>query len=185
MKFFIFILIVIAMPFYSVANSHQQSLKIGIAQFPPYSYKTPSGEIKGLEVEIVRSCFKNSDYQVEFFLYPYGRLPIALAQKEIDGQIVSMANEESNDIFFSDIVAPEYQTVAISLAKNKLKLNTISDLKNHTIVGHQRAKEYYGKDFFDITTKARSNYKEYANQMNQVHLLYNDLTDIIVIIFGF
>jgi len=79
------------------------------------------------------------------------------------------------------VVVPEYQTVAISLAKNKLKLSAISDLKNHTIVAHQRAKNYYGAEFFDLVTKSGNNYHEYANQLNQVRLLYNDLAEVIVI----
>lgn len=168
------------MPLYSMA-AKQESLKIGVAQIPPYSYRTPTGEYKGLEVEIVRTCFKDSSYEIEFVQYPYGRLPFALAQKQIDGQTVTLVNKDTVGIYYSDIVAPEYQAVAISLAKNNLQLNSISDLKGHTIVAHQRAKTYYGAEFKQIALQAGSNYKEYANQLNQIHLLYNDLTDVIVI----
>lgn len=179
MQFLLLVIYLFTLP-YAIADK-QEHLKIGVAQIPPYSYRTPSGEFKGLEVEIVRTCFKGSPYQVEFVQYPYGRLPFALAKRQIDGQTVTLVNKETVGIYYSDIVAPEYQAVAISLAKNKLQLNSITDLKGHTIVAHQRAKTYYGAEFEQIAIQAGSAYKEYANQLNQIHLLYSDLTDVIVI----
>ncbi len=117
MKLLFPIVVILLTVFFANAQEAKQQLKIGVAQFPPYSYKTPTGSIEGLEVTIVRECFKNSNFQVEFIDYPYGRLTIALKQKEIDGQIVTLKDDSFVDLHYSDIVAPEYQIVAISLTK--------------------------------------------------------------------
>lgn len=158
----------------------KKPLKIGVAQFPPYAYKDENGKIKGLEVEILQACFKESDFALELVHFPYGRLPIALKNKSIDGQITTLPNNNS-ELFFSKVVAPEYHAVAISLAKNKFNIKSIDDLKGKSIVGHQRASTYYGKKFENIVTSKKNHYKEYADQLYQLKLLFNGLTDVIVI----
>ena len=175
-----------AMFFSLTSESKERKLKVGMAQFPPFSYLDNQGNPQGLEVEIIRHCFQNTDTQVEFLHYPFGRLPIALKSQAIDAQIVTLPdsmekNANYQHLYFSDIVAPEYQVVAISLAKNNFNIKSINDLQGKTIVAHQRANQYYGQSFQQLAKQAGSNYKEFANQMNQIHLLYNDMTQVIII----
>lgn len=156
-------------------------LKIGFAQIAPYSYLTPEGDVKGIEVEIVRACFDEESHKVEFSVFPYGRLPIALKNKEIDGQLTTLPTKKTSNLFYSGVVAPEYQVVAIHLARNNLNIESIADLRGKVIVAHQRAKFFYGDEYADIANKSGKNYSEYAVQMKQLKLLYNNLADVIII----
>lgn len=166
--------------FLNVAQA-EQPLKIGVAQFPPFAYQTSSGEYKGLEVDIIRACFDDSPFQYEFVQYPYGRLPIAFEAGDIDIRIVAIQTRVDADTFYSDIVALIYQSVAISLREKKLHIKSISDLAGKSVVAHQLARTYYGDEFEAIATSKAKIYKEVANQLNQLRLLYQGRVDSIVI----
>jgi polar amino acid transport system substrate-binding protein len=164
-----------------MAKQVDNTLKIGFAQIPPYSYQTPEGIIKGLEVNIMRACFLGSEHKLEFSVFPYGRLPISLKNKEIDAQLTTLPTKATETLYFSDVVAPEYQVVAIHLTRNNLAIKSISDLRGKVIVAHQRAKYFYGNEYAEIANESGEKYSEYAAQMKQLKLLYNDLSDVIII----
>lgn len=175
-------MIILSLPLYSFAlfaHQAEQVLKVGIAEIPPFTYVNKTGGAKGLEVEILNTCFKTSQYQLEYIKYPYARLPIALANKDIDAHIATAP--QKNELYYSQVVAPEYRTVAIHLAKNNFKLKNIDDLYGKSIVAHQRASNYYGEKFKQVTIKNGKSYTEYADQQQQVKLLYNNLVDVIII----
>lgn len=179
-KVFVKLLIIYALLPNNLNAEATRLLKMGVAQFPPYAYKTDTGEIKGLEVEILRTCFTDSPYQIDYVHLPYGRLPIELANKTIDGHITTLPTAHS-EFYYSQVVAPEYHAVAISLTENKIELNSVSDLSNKSIIAHQRATQYYGQQYAAIAKKNGLKYRELADQMQQIKLLYNNLADVIVI----
>jgi hypothetical protein len=104
--------------FFCQANNNIVS--VGVAHFPPYSIV--QGEtITGVEVDIIRESLALMGYEAKFRSYPYGRLPLAFSSKEIDSTIVTLKNFHNLAVFYSEIVLPQYQTVAVHLRKTILK----------------------------------------------------------------
>ncbi|WP_303557135.1 ABC transporter substrate-binding protein [Agarivorans sp. 2_MG-2023] len=166
----------------SLCLAKDNVILIGVADFPPYSI-VEGDKFSGAEVDIVRESLTIAGYQVEFTSYPYGRLPISFRQKQIDGAIVTLKNFKDIEVFYSDIVLPEYQTVAIHLNKTDLDISTINDLQDKSILAHQRASLFYGDDYqrIALSNKEKSLYQETSKQQSQILMLFKERVDVIVL----
>lgn len=172
--------LVLLVSFFCQAN--ENIVSVGVAHFPPYSIV--EGEvISGVEVEIIRESLSTMGYQTKFISYPYGRLPLSFSSKLVDSTIVTLKNFSDIAVFYSDIVLPEYQTVAVHLEKNNLKVETISDLENTSVLAHQRAHLFYGGEYKRNAeiNKETLIYRETARQEAQVRMLFSDRVDVIVL----
>ncbi len=165
-----------------VCQASTKVVSVGVAHFPPYSI-VEGDNISGVEVDIIRESLNIMGYQAKFVSYPYGRLPLAFSSKQVESTIVTLKNFPNIKVYYSDIVLPEYQTVAVHLAKNKLKVDSISDLEATSVIAHQRAHLFYGDEFKAIAEKNKeaSIYQETARQESQVRMLFKDRVDVIVL----
>lgn len=165
-------------------SASDKPVSIGVANFPPYSI-VDKGKITGAEVEIIKQSLSAMGYQPTFVSYPYGRLPSAFRDKKIDGTIVTLKEFQGFNVFYSEIVLPEYQTVAVHLADRNIELNTVKDLKNRSIIAHQRAHLFYGSEYNGITrlNKKTTTYKETKSQDKQVMMLFKERVDVIVLAY--
>ena len=163
-------------------GANAPSISVGVAHFPPYSIDDPN-YITGAEVDIVRESLKIMGYEVKFVSYPYGRLPIAFSTKQVDSTIVTLKNFPEINVYYSDIVLPEYQTVAVHLKKNNFDVNSITDLQTKSIIAHQRAHLFYGDEYKSIADKNKDSglYQETARQNSQVEMMFMERIDVIVL----
>lgn len=163
-------------------QANDKVVSIGVAHFPPYSI-VEGGSITGAEVEIIQESLAIMGYRAKFISYPYGRLPLAFSSKDIDSTIVTLKNFHKLDVFYSEVVLPEYQTVAVHLEKNKLKIDSINDLEYLSVLAHQRAHLFYGAEYKRIAemNKEAATYNETARQESQVRMLFYDRIDVIVL----
>ena len=155
---------------------------IGVAHFPPYSFA--EGEnISGVEVELIRESLLLMGYSPKFVSFPYGRLPYAFINKNVDSVIVTLQSYEGLDVFYSSIVLPEYQTVAIHLKEKGHYISNIGHLKGKSILAHQRASQFYGIEYSNIAVENGKNnlYQEIADQQAQVEMLFRKRVDVIVL----
>lgn len=159
-------------------QANEKKIRIGVANFPPYSI-VENGVISGVEVDIIKESLHAMGYEVEFASYPYGRLPVSFRDKKIDATIVTMKNFDDLNVFYSDIVLREYQTVAVHLDSNNFSITKIKDLRNKSIRAHQRARLFYGEDFERISRTTQ--YQETAWQESQVKMLFTGRVDVIVL----
>ncbi|WP_284296686.1 substrate-binding periplasmic protein [Thalassotalea loyana] len=165
-----------------VLSADNKTISVGVAHFPPYSIDDLD-EITGAEVDIVKESLAIMGYQVNFVSYPYGRLPIAFSTREVDCTIVTQKNFSEISVYYSDIVLPEYQTVAVHLKKNNFDINSINDLKAKSIIAHQRAHLFYGEEYKSIADKNKDTglYQETARQETQVRMMFLGRIDVIVL----
>lgn len=161
-----------------ICMATEKVVSIGVADFPPYSI-VDGENISGAEVDIIRQSLELMGYKVKLKTYPYGRLPTAFRSHKIDGTIVTLKNFTDVEVYYSEIVLPEYQTVAVHLTGNEFTINSISDLKDKSIIAHQRARLFYGKEFGEIAKT--TNYQETARQKAQVLMLFRERIDVIVL----
>ncbi|MDU0354456.1 transporter substrate-binding domain-containing protein [Paraglaciecola aquimarina] len=159
-----------------------KTLSIGIAHFPPYSI-VDGDNISGAEIEIIQRSLSGKDYQIKFLNYPFGRLPNVFSHKKLDGIIVTLKNIAVEKVYYSDIVLPEYQTVAVHLKENGLQIMSIKDLAGKSIIAHQQASQFYGEEYKRISDVGRSilEYTETIRQGAQVSMLYKNRVDIIIL----
>ncbi|MCL6416420.1 transporter substrate-binding domain-containing protein [Aestuariirhabdus sp. Z084] len=179
-RYNIALLMLLLLPLNCAAGGN--TVKIGVAEFPPYSI-VESNRFSGVEVEIVQQSLEVMGYRVELVNYPYGRLPFSFRSKRVDAIIVTLKNFKDIPVFYSDIVLPEYQTVAVYLKENNFQIKSISDLQSHSILAHQRANLFYGDEYKRIAEQNGHNkqYQETANQLAQVAMLFKKRVDIIVL----
>ncbi|GEA12978.1 transporter substrate-binding domain-containing protein [Alteromonas sp. KUL49] len=168
----------------STSQASDRVVTIGVAHFPPYSF-AEEGNIAGVEVEIIRESLSAMGYWPEFVGFPYGRLPIAFTNKQVDASIVTMKSYDGLEVFYSDIVLPEYQTVAIQINNREGMISGISDLKGKSILAHQRANQFYGVEFSNIAEENAKNekYHEIADQQRQVEMLFRNRVEVIVLAY--
>lgn len=178
--------LVLSLLFFSTFTSQadERVVTIGVAHFPPYSF-AEGRNISGVEVEIIRESLSLMGYWPEFVSFPYGRLPIAFTSKDVDSVIVTLQSYDGLEVFYSDIVLPEYQTVAIHLKSEKLQIDKIGDLKDKSILAHQRAHQFYGVEYSNISVEngKKNKYQEIADQQAQVEMLFRERVDVIVLAY--
>ena len=142
---------------------------------PPYII---SENNTGMEREIVDSVFKEINLNMKLDYVPFIRVRMNMEKNKAD--LAFPTNEASNikNVYFSDSHIT-YQNAAITLKKNNLKINNLSDLKDKKIIAFQDAKLYLGKEYAEMA-KNNKKYQEKARQESQIAMLFAGRTDAIV-----
>ena len=141
---------------------------------PPYILKDSNS---GIQLEIVKEALKVKGYEIREMVYASNkRVQKMFEQNKVDG-IINLASNLPN-VFYSDTII-EYENVAIALKKHNFKINNIDDLKDKNVLAFQNANKFLTADFSAMAKKNRR-YKEVINQIAQVHNLYKERTEVIV-----
>ncbi|MBF0289427.1 MAG: transporter substrate-binding domain-containing protein [SAR324 cluster bacterium] len=156
-------------------------LAIGVSHTrPPYIIQKGRA---GIEIEIVTSALRMAGHHdVLFkFLTPQ-RVEFFLKQKKVDGIIIPKASNIKQklkmEVFYSDEHL-YYQNHAVTLSKNNLSVNSISDLMQQRVLGFQNAHKYLGPEFADMA-KENPRYKEKPEQSTQLLWLFTGRTDVVI-----
>ncbi len=169
----VFLVVLMTFPFWFTAYSKDLKLAVGLA-LPPYFIQDTKS---GMELEIIQESLKFKGYRVVPVFLPFARVTKSMEDGKVD--CASTINENSGvKAFYSDnhIV---YQNFAVSLKKNKLIVNKISDLGDKTIISFQNATKYLGSEF-KMMAENNSKYREKANQATQNKSLFMNRVQIIV-----
>ncbi len=106
----------------------RRTIRIGVAEFVPWTMKTQSGELIGFEIEIAEKIASDMGVQPVITLYEFEKLIPALQQGEIDVIAGGMAitPRRALQVNFSQPLANS----GISIATNTNKTQNISELRH-------------------------------------------------------
>lgn len=124
-------------------------LKVAIGEIkPPYIYMV-GGELRGIEIDIVREALLQAGYSVIFFPLPSKRLEIAMNKMDFD--IAVGVLEHNPDLLYStDYLQLKYYAVAKN-AKD-VRLLSVSDLKNYSVGAWPYAWKHFGDEYKQLYT---------------------------------
>ncbi len=103
------------------------TIRVGVAEFVPWTVKTKSGELIGFEIEVARKIASDMGVKAEFTLYEFEQMIPALEEGEIDLIAGGMAitPKRALRVNFTQPLANS----GISLATNVNKTQGITSLK--------------------------------------------------------
>lgn len=147
--------------------------------FTPYVIQK---EDSGLEVDIIREAFKAEGHTAVFVYLPPLRFPTAFSEGRID----AVASNDNYDLeslsgrrVFSSSPTVVYQNYAISLKKDGLRIDSVEDLSDKSIIAFQNSMYYLGDEYARMAIR-NPEYKELSNQALQVRMLYSGRADVVV-----
>ena len=169
----IFIILVII---FTTTSFAKQPFKVvvGLSK-PPYVIEK---EQSGFELELVRQILTTMGKSTEFVFVPFGRSEKMFELADINAVITVNNQMFPNIASLSDIYIT-YQNIAISMKKNAISLNRISDLSQYSIASFQLAHKVLGEEFALAATSS-SMFIQVANQEKQVELLLLGRVDVLV-----
>ena len=148
---------------------------VGLA-LPPYVVEESNN---GIEVDILRQSLLYSGNTIKLFFLPFARVPWSIGSGYADAALTINESSALKDVCYSDSHI-SYQNVAVSLKSRNIKVTSLADLSNLSVVAFQNATTYMGADF---AAMARNNgkYVEFAHQDGQVKMLFSMRADVVII----
>jgi len=129
------------------------TIRVGVAEFAPWTIKTKSGELIGFEVEVARKIASDMGVEPEFTVYEWEKIIPALQQGDIDviAGGMSITPARALQVNFTQPLA----TTGITIATNTEKTVNITSLKEldeeHVIISvvadtlaHSVAQTFFG-----------------------------------------
>jgi polar amino acid transport system substrate-binding protein len=155
----------------------KQELVVAISpDIPPYVMEKATS---GLQIDLIRRAMP--DYELEFIQMPYGRLQEAIAKKKAD-VAVGVQPEDGGGHYSKNFIT--FANFAISKRADKLKIRKVADLNGYDVLAWQDAYRELGSDFermFSPGGTDRENYREYADQKEQVRRFWKSDGKVAVI----
>jgi polar amino acid transport system substrate-binding protein len=149
-------------------------LKIAVGLWiPPYVIKDES---RGIEFDILKEILASQGYQMEPVYVPLARTIQMLKEGKVDG-IMSTGLADLPGCYTDPHIT--YWNFAITLKHRNLKIRSIPDLKDKSIVGFQNAKNYLGEEFRQMAVN-NPKYQEHADQRIQNKMLFIGRTDVVI-----
>ena len=107
---------------------YNRTIRVGVAEFVPWTMKTKSGKLIGFEIEVARKIASDMGVKPEFTVYEFEKLIPALQQGKIDVIAGGMAitPRRALQVNFSQPLARS----GISIATNKDKTKNVRSLKD-------------------------------------------------------
>lgn len=134
----------------------------------------------GFEIDIVREAFALEGDKVKFIYQPLLRTKLTFQKGIVDGVLTVKDNYPEVQGFYLSDEYISYDNFAISLQSQNLKIDSVADLKDKTIVAFQQANYALGRDF-ELIAETNPGYRETANQNNQISQFFARRSDVIVL----
>jgi polar amino acid transport system substrate-binding protein len=111
------------------------TIRVGVAEFAPWTMRTKSGELVGFEIEVVNTLAKDMGVTADFKVYEWDNLIPALRKGEIDIIAAGMAITPARalQVEFTTPTATSGIGIATNIEMTK-DIKTLSDLNNSKIV---------------------------------------------------
>ena len=159
------------------ANSFARDVAVGLRSAPPYVIASPTG-VSGIEHDIIAAALAERGHKIVPKLYPFARLVLTFNQNEaIDAAAPVNASLPVKGTLSAPYVT--YTNVGISLVSGRVKAQHMADLGMLSVVAFQNARVLLGPAFADVIAP-NPNYREEANQQNQIRVLFNARADLII-----
>ncbi|WP_317683638.1 substrate-binding periplasmic protein [Terasakiella sp. A23] len=140
---------------------------------PPYVIKE---ENRGIEFDILKEVLASQGYKMQPVYVPLGRTLHLIQHGKVDG-IMSTGRDDLPGCYTDTHIT--YWNFAITLKKKGLKIDTVWDLQDKTVLSFQNAKHYLGPKFHEMALTNKL-YREIADQSVQNKLLFTGRTDVVV-----
>lgn len=159
------------------AASFGKDIALGLRFAPPYVIQN-GPTVTGVEYDIIAAALAERGHRVVPKLYPFARLVLTFNQNEA---IDAAAPVNAALPVKGTLTAPyiTYTNVGISLVNGHVRADHMADLGTLNIVAFQNARTLLGPAFADVIAY-NPNYREEANQQNQIRVLFNARADLII-----
>ncbi|WP_394189897.1 substrate-binding periplasmic protein [Pseudoalteromonas atlantica] len=177
-KLFCFCFILISVNLHALTEQKSTNpINIGVSpSLPPYVF---SKDNSGLQLELIKAAFKSQGVTDLNIIYMSNkRVEYSLEQAELD-VAVNYAGSRVEGIYPSQSLL-SYQNVAVSLAKNNFKINSVYALTGKSVLAFQNATAFLPHPYKRVTTKL-NHYEEVVNQAAQVDHLMKEWVDVVVL----
>ena len=132
---------------------------------------------RGIEIDIIRAALQAAGHGMRLSFVPQARVPLSLQAGQCDGA-ATITPDSGVPAAYSEVYI-HYQDYLIAPKGRFERAPTMAELGRLRIVGFQKASSYLGPAFAEM---ARSNprYREMADQLSQVRMLFSGQADAIV-----
>jgi polar amino acid transport system substrate-binding protein len=152
----------------NVALAAEVRMTFGLS-LPPYVIKESNS---GYELDIIREALAVKGHTLRPSFAAFGASKQMLKDKAVDSaQRGNPDMSEADGFFYAAEPTVIYEDVVISLAKNKLVINNLSDLKSKSVVAYHGATQFIGPDYA-TAMKANANYQENSSSKRVVQMVY-------------
>lgn len=121
---------------------------------------------RGITLDILRQAFRNVGREVEMSYAPNADNISAFSSDRLDGLCVTNERESSLALFSKYPLVSFHNTV-ISLQKNNININQVTDLESYSTLAFNMAKTLLSEEFFNVSQKM----PEYNKLLD--HYLFN------------
>lgn len=140
---------------------------------PPYVIEQSS---RGIQLELIKASLLNAGHTAKISYASNKRSLNLLQTNYVDGMI--NVPHHISGLFYSESVI-DYQNGAFTLKNSGLKLASISDLSTLRVIAFQNASKYFSIEYREMAFN-NNRYEEVINQFAQLHRLFNQRCDVIV-----
>lgn len=151
---------------------------------PPYTYIDASGQLAGIEVDVVRLALARLGYGMKIELVSKARLLLAVRSGQVD-VAVSVHGKDEAGLHYSDGMV-DYINYAITRKEDRIRLTGEGDLDQYRFVIWQRGWADLGPAFEarykpDDNGQLRPNYFQSSTQDAQSRVFWARRVDVIVV----
>jgi len=113
----------------------RRTIRVGVAEFVPWTIKTKSGDLIGFEIDVARKIAADMGVTVKFTVYEYEELIPALQQGEIDVIAAGFAITPGRalQVNFSQPLAHSGISIATNMDKTR-NINSLNELDDERVV---------------------------------------------------
>ena len=152
-----------------------EPIRIGLHLSAPWSFYNDTGELDGIEYQLVSRIFSRAGFKVEYELHSYSRLLKQFSDKKLDcASPVAVPVEGAS---YTEPYLP-FEDVVISLASSGMEIQSLQQLAGKRIVAYQQAQQVLGAEF--SAAVANANYLELADRSVQLELLFSNRVDLVI-----
>lgn len=132
---------------------------------------------RGIEIDIIRAALQAAGHSLRISFVPQARVPVTLQAGLCDGA-ATITPDSGVAAAYSEVYI-HYQDFLIAPKGRFAQAPAIADLGRLRLVAFQRAVDYLGPDFAKMA-RANPRYKEEADQLSQLRMLFGGQADAIV-----
>lgn len=141
---------------------------------PPYVFKDGTGIVQ----TIVKEAMEYKGHKVEPIFVNIGRSFELFKDGYVDVTSIIQVTSGLEAFYSEDFM--QYHNAVFVLKKRHIKIEKLEDLKDLYSIAFQNAHIYLGEEFEKITKLANKKYIEIADQKQQVYMLLNGRTDVVI-----
>ncbi|WP_172449227.1 substrate-binding periplasmic protein [Bowmanella denitrificans] len=150
-------------------------IDVGLHYAAPWAYADASGQVVGIDYDVVKQIFSQAGYELRVELFSHERMLQKFRHKELD-----FVSPVAFDIpgAHRTLAYMEIEDVAVSLDTAGLNNLVLEDLADMRIVAYQKAADVLGKGFVDALNPDA--YLEIVDRQRQFELLTNHKVDLVI-----